>query len=95
MIIIIKFKVFNISEIEELIIKWLPGFKIIEPTNLKELIFPYAEVAGKGDVLWPLRFCLSGRDKSPDPFTLLEILGRDVVLERIKDNIEALKKANV
>ena len=61
--------------------------------TLKELIFPYAEEVGKGDVLWPLRFSLSGRDKSPDPFTLLEVLGKDVSLERIKNNIEALKKA--
>lgn len=60
--------------------------------SLKEAIFPYAEEAGKGDVLWPLRFCLSGRDKSPDPFTLLEILGKEVVLERIENAIEALKK---
>lgn len=61
--------------------------------NLKLAIFPYAEEVGKGDVLWPLRFSLSGRDKSPDPFTLLEILGKEVALERIKNNIEALKKA--
>ncbi len=61
--------------------------------SLKEVIFPYAEEAGKGDVLWPLRFSLSGRDKSPDPFTLLEVLGKEVVLERISNNIESLKKA--
>jgi glutamyl-tRNA synthetase len=62
--------------------------------TLKKAIFPYAEEAGKGDVLWPLRFCLSGQDKSPDPFTLLEILGKEVVLERIEQNIEVLKKAS-
>lgn len=61
---------------------------------LKEIIFPYAEEVGKGDVLWPLRFSLSGRDKSPDPFTLLEILGKKIVLERIKNSIETLKKLN-
>lgn len=62
--------------------------------SLKEFIFPYADEVGRGDVLWPLRFSLSGRDKSPDPFTLLEILGKEVSLERIKNNIEALEKAS-
>jgi len=62
--------------------------------GLRSLIFPYAEEAGKGDVLWPLRFSLSGRDKSPDPFTLLEILGKETVLKRITNNIQALKKTS-
>jgi glutamyl-tRNA synthetase len=51
--------------------------------NIKEHIFPYAEKEGRGDVLWPLRFALSGRAKSPDPFTLLEILGKEESLSRI------------
>ena len=57
---------------------------------LREYIFPYADEAGRGDVLWPLRFSLSGRDKSPDPFTLLEVLGKEIALERIKNNIDSL-----
>ncbi|MCI5050838.1 MAG: glutamate--tRNA ligase [Candidatus Pacebacteria bacterium] len=61
--------------------------------DLKSHIFPYADEVGRGDVLWPLRFSLSGRDKSPDPFTLLEILGKEISLQRIGNNIEALKKA--
>ncbi|MCA9353055.1 glutamate--tRNA ligase [Patescibacteria group bacterium] len=63
--------------------------------NLKTLIFPYAEEAGKGDVLWPLRFSLSGKEKSPDPFTLLEVLGRGIALKRIQANVEALKKSPI
>lgn len=62
--------------------------------DLKSAIFPYAEEVGKGDVLWPLRFSLSGRDKSPDPFTLLEVLGKEIVLTRLEQNITALKKAS-
>ena len=60
--------------------------------QLKKVIFPYANKIGKGDVLWPLRFSLSGRDASPDPFTLLEILGKETSFNRIQKNIEALKK---
>jgi len=51
--------------------------------TLKELLFPYAEEQGKGSVLWPLRYTLCGKEKSPDPFTLLEILGKEESLQRI------------
>lgn len=51
--------------------------------ELKSHLFPYAEQEGRGDVLWPLRFALSGRDKSTDPFTLLEVLGKETSLKRI------------
>ncbi len=61
--------------------------------DLRNLVFPYAEQEGKGDVLWPLRFSLSGRDKSPDPFTLLEILGKETSMTRIQNGIETVKKA--
>lgn len=44
---------------------------------IKNAILPYAEEKGKGVVLWPLRFALSGREKSIDPFTLIAILGKD------------------
>lgn len=51
--------------------------------SLKDLVWPYATEIGRGNVLWPLRFALSGRDKSPDPFQLAEILGRDITIARI------------
>jgi len=62
--------------------------------SLKEVVFPYAEEVGKGDVLWPLRYSLSGKEKSPDPFTLLEVLGKESSRERINHTLEALKKAS-
>ncbi len=36
-----------------------------------------------GNVLWPLRTALSGKDKSPSPFELLWVLGREESLKRI------------
>ncbi len=56
----------------------------------KALLMPYAEEAGRGNVLWPLRFSLSGKEKSPDPFTLISILGKEETLERIKSTIGLL-----
>lgn len=36
-----------------------------------------------GDMLWPMRYALSGRDKSPGPFELAGALGKAKTLERI------------
>jgi glutamyl-tRNA synthetase len=52
--------------------------------SLKQTIWPVTETLGRGDVLWPLRYVLSGRDKSPDPFMLLYILGKETAIKRIK-----------
>ncbi len=51
--------------------------------KVKEVVWPYAEEKGKGNVLWPMRFALSGLDKSPDPFILADILGREETLNRL------------
>lgn len=52
--------------------------------NLKGVLFGYAEQKGKGSVLWPIRFALSGKDRSPDPLTLMDILGKQETIERLK-----------
>jgi len=51
--------------------------------TVKDAVWGYAEEVGKGNVLWPLRFTLSGQDKSPDPFTLAEVLGKEETLVRL------------
>lgn len=62
---------------------------------IKEIIFPYAEAQGKGEVLWPLRVSLSGRQKSADPFTLLAILGKEESVERISIALALLNNMEV
>lgn len=51
--------------------------------TVQKAVMPYAEEKGKGNVLWPLRFSLSGQERSSDPFTLMYILGKTIVLERL------------
>ncbi|MEX0652350.1 MAG: glutamate--tRNA ligase [Candidatus Paceibacterota bacterium] len=51
---------------------------------VKEALWSYAEEVGKGSLLWPIRVALSGKEKSPDPFTLAELLGKDETLKRIE-----------
>jgi glutamyl/glutaminyl-tRNA synthetase len=36
-----------------------------------------------GDVFWPIRFALSGLDKSPSPVEILEFLGKEESLKRL------------
>lgn len=51
--------------------------------SIEAAIMPYAEEAGKGEVLWPLRVALTGRERSPDPFMCAFILGREESLSRM------------
>lgn len=44
----------------------------------------------RGYLLWPLRVALSGRQFSPSPFEIIDILGREKSLKRIKSAIEKL-----
>lgn len=60
--------------------------------TLKDAIWNYATENGRGDVLWPLRFALSGKERSPDPFSLASVLGKKETLKRIEKAIDALKK---
>jgi glutamyl-tRNA synthetase len=52
--------------------------------TIKEALWSYAEEVGKGELLWPLRTCLSGKAQSPDPFTLAFVLGKQETLSRIR-----------
>lgn len=59
--------------------------------NAKKALFEYAEQQGKGSVLWPLRYALSGKDKSPDPFTLMGILGKKETTDRLRIALQKLQ----
>ncbi|MDD5032617.1 MAG: glutamate--tRNA ligase [Candidatus Pacebacteria bacterium] len=51
--------------------------------SVKGAIWAYAEEKGRGSVLWPFRVALTGLAKSPDPFGIAEILGKDETLSRL------------
>ncbi|HYF10354.1 MAG TPA: glutamate--tRNA ligase [Candidatus Paceibacterota bacterium] len=59
--------------------------------GVKEALAAYAEKEGRGNVLWPLRVALSGRERSPDPYTLCDILGKTEVLRRLQEALTLLK----
>lgn len=58
--------------------------------NIKLAIWPYAEEKGKGNVLWPFRYALSGKDQSPDPIEISSILGKEETLKRINFAIQLI-----
>jgi glutamyl-tRNA synthetase len=75
----------------EKIIELLTMLTSFSAEAVKNAIWPYAEEKGKGNVLWPMRFALTGRDKSPDPFISASILGKEEGLKRLNQACEALK----
>ena len=71
------------------IVASLPEFK----NNINEFeqqIRSFAEKEGRGRVLSPLRVALSGRDKSPTPFEIAQIEGKDETLRRLQIAIHKL-----
>lgn len=60
------------------------------PETLKSLVWDYAQQHGAGNVLWPVRYALTGRDKSPDPFMVAYIIDKKEVLERLEKAISKL-----
>ena len=60
--------------------------------QIKTTIWSYVEFNGKGDVLWPLRVAVTGKDKSPDPFVSASLIGKNETLRRITVAIDKLSK---
>lgn len=81
-------------------IAWKKSTKEEALKNLEEVkkiieangdVMQYAERVGKGPVLWPLRYALTGAEASPDPLTILELLGKEKSLKRLESAIMVLK----
>lgn len=69
----------------------IPGEKeSFTAEKIKEAIWDYATAEGRGSVLWPMRAALTGREKSPDPFTVAEIIGKNATMERIRKAVSVL-----
>ena len=57
--------------------------------NIKETLLKIAaNLESRGELLHPIRFALSGLDKSPDPFIIAEILGKNETLSRLQNAIQ-------
>lgn len=59
--------------------------KIWTAENLKNIIWDWSATVGRGQVLHPLRMIMSLKEKSPDPFTIMDIIGKEETIRRIKN----------
>lgn len=59
---------------------------------LEENMLAFAKEQGidNGTMFWPLRYALSGKDRSPSPFEIMGVLGKKRSLERIEFALQKL-----
>ena len=56
--------------------------------NIKNVLMQIANtLENRGELLHPVRYALSGLDKSPDPFVIADILGKNETLSRLQKAI--------
>ncbi|MHB1163074.1 MAG: glutamate--tRNA ligase [Minisyncoccota bacterium] len=69
----------------------------VSTESVREALMPLADAeeakgkGGRGAILWPLRYALSGSERSPDPFTLISIIGKDAAISRVRKAIAILE----
>ncbi len=77
------------------LLPWLEAVEPWTPAALEDAVRTFAEKTGLklGKVAQPLRAALTGRATSPGIFDVLEVLGRDNSLSRIRDQAVQAKSA--
>ena len=71
------------------IIKDLDTFTV---ENLKNSIYLYTDKVGVGEVLWPFRYSLSGKERSIDGFLIASLIGKKETIKRLNVAIKILEK---
>jgi len=62
------------------------------PETIKEAVWEYASLEGRGELLWPMRVALTGLERSPDPFTVAYIIGQSDTLTRLQSAYDQIGK---
>ncbi len=60
--------------------------------NIKDAVMAFVGEKDRGSILWPMRYGLSGLIKSPDPFVIASIIGKEETLQRMETVLKRLKK---
>jgi glutamyl-tRNA synthetase len=58
--------------------------------SIRASVWDYATENGRGAVLWPFRYALTGMERSPDPFVVAYAIGKEETLKRVKTAIDLL-----
>jgi glutamyl-tRNA synthetase len=82
----------------DMIAQLVPRLEAVEPWTQKELeasVRSFAEETGRklGNVAQPLRAALTGKSTSPGIFDVLDVLGREESLARLRDQTAVIKSA--
>lgn len=59
--------------------------------NVEKALKILVETLGSGEVLWPLRYAMTGKRASPGPFEIADVLGKEIAIARLKNAIGILK----
>ncbi|MSU73926.1 glutamate--tRNA ligase [Candidatus Kaiserbacteria bacterium] len=70
----------------------LPEGDYADSERIKAAIWEYAGAEGRGAVLWPLRYSLTGLERSPDPFEVAHFIGKEATLRRIDAALALVSK---
>ena len=73
----------HLSVVEK-ILSEMPEREFDNPESVKDAVWEYATAEGRAAVLWPLRYALTGLERSPDPFAVLAVIGKEAALRRIR-----------
>lgn len=52
--------------------------------RIKNAIWDFSAEKGRSNVLWPMRAALTGKEKSPDPFTVAFVIGKEETITRLE-----------
>ena len=74
------------------IMKLIENLDDFSHDSIKSAVQPFADEKGRGSVLHPMRFSLTDKDKSPDPFTIASIIGRENTIKRLNKAIKTLSE---
>ncbi|MDO8576145.1 MAG: glutamate--tRNA ligase family protein [bacterium] len=70
----------------------VPESDYADTERIKAAVWDYAGAEGRGAVLWPLRYALTGLERSPDPFEVAQLIGKEASLRRIDVALALLAK---
>lgn len=78
----------------EKLINIVRGIEVFEKNKIEETIFSEAEkMPNRGNLLWPLRVALTGKQSSAGPVEIADLLGKEKCLSRLELAIKKIKYA--
>lgn len=80
----------NAKNILDQVVSILSGVNDWSMQGLQTALQPILDSSGRGEVLWPVRVALSGLKGSPDPYSILEILGPEESSKRLRSAVQKL-----